>query len=140
MIPKNRSRILGTNNNILQVSNKDRNKILLIDWFNTEIRNALSSGLWMYNDEKKDTWLIATMDTTTKDKLKNSDFDMANKIINDVKKLDSTDVINIGGDKLKKDTNEIVDYFQKKYDEFKNILNLPLTIGLVVLLIIILKK
>ncbi len=140
MIPKNKSRILGTNNNILQIWNKDRNKILLIDSFNTEIRNALWAGLSMYNDEKKDTWLIATMDTTTKDKLKNSDFDMANKIIDSVKKLDSTDVINIGVDKLKKDTNEITDYLQKKYQEFKDILNVPLTIGLVVLLIIILKK
>ena len=82
---RKQNRILGTNNNILKVTNKDRDKILLIDWFNTEIRNALSSGLSMYNDEKKDASLIATMQTETKENLKNSDFNAANKIIDNVK-------------------------------------------------------
>lgn len=63
----------------------------------------------MYNDEKKDASLIATMQTETKENLKNSDFNAANKIIDNVKKLDSNDVFNIGVDKIKKDTNEITD-------------------------------
>lgn len=141
---RKQNRILGTNNNILKVTNKDRDKILLIDWFNTEIKNALSSGLSMYNDEKKDASLIATMQTETKENLKNSDFNAANKIIDNVKKLDSNDVFNIGVDKIKKDTNEITDniwnYINKISDYFKNILNIPLSIGIIFLIIIIIKK
>ena len=58
--------------------------------------------------------------------------------------MDSNDVFNIGVDKIKKDTNEITDniwnYINKISDYFKNILNIPLSIGLIVLIIIIIKK
>ena len=47
---KKNIRVLGASWNILPFTNKDRDKILLNDSFNTEVRNALSSGLSMFND------------------------------------------------------------------------------------------
>lgn len=140
-------RVLGSSvsNDIMPFNNKDRNKILLYDSFNTEVKKAIWSGLSMFNDPIKDNNLYKTLDESTKKNLEKSNFDEAKKIIDkDVKKLNSTDVLNIGSDKIKSDINEIGDGLSNYYDKAKNYLNelvkYPLIIGSVILLIILLKK
>lgn len=147
MISKQKNRILGTWNNILKFDNKDRNKVLLIDWFNSEVRNALTWGLWFFNDYKKDSWLITTLDEQTKKNLTDWNFDEAGKIINTVKNLNSDDILNIGADKIKTDWQEI---YNKGWDIFNNIKsvydnvegiikNMPIIV-MIIIVILIFKK
>ena len=147
MISKQKNRILGTWNNILKFDNKDRNKVLLINWFNNEVRNALTWGLWFFNDYKKDSWLITTLDEQTKKNLTDWNFDEAGKIINTVKNLNSDDILNIGADKIKTDWQEI---YNKGWDIFNNIKsvydnvegiikNMPIIV-MIIIVILIFKK
>ena len=105
------NRILGggaRTSDLLQLNNKDKNQLLLENSFNKELKNAFSAGLEMYSPEI-DKSLFKTFSNENETKLKNSNFDAANTIINSTKKLDGNDILDIGYNKVKSDTNKVID-------------------------------
>ena len=97
------NRILGggaRTSDLLQLNNKDKNQLLLENSFNKELKNAFSAGLEMYSPEI-DKSLFKTFSNENETKLKNSNFDAANTIINSTKKLDGNDILDIGYNKVK---------------------------------------
>ena len=143
---KKNIRVLGASWNILPFTNKDRNKILLNDSFNTEVRNALSSGLSMFNDFKKDAWLYTNLDPNTKTNLEKSDFNFAAQIIDkNVKPVSAwTAAIEVVSNRVEKDTKSLIDdiwnYGNKIKSYFNDVLNIPITVSIIILLIVLLKK
>ena len=144
---KKNNRILGggaRTSDFLQLNNKDKNQLLLENSFNKELKIAFSAGLEMYSPEI-DKSLFKTFSNENETKLNNSNFDAANNIINtSTKKLNSNDILDIGYNKLKKDTNEVINDINNVPDKIKNFVNellkYPLIIGGILILIIALKK
>ena len=97
----------------------------------------------MYSPEI-DKSLFKTFSNENETKLKNSNFDAANTIINATKKLDSNDILDIGYNKVKSDTNKVIDVIwdiPNKIKEFINdVKNYPLIIGGMIIIIMIIKK
>ena len=143
---KKNNRILGggaRTSDLLQLNNKDKNQLLLENSFNKELKNAFSAGLEMYSPEI-DKSLFKTFSNENETKLKNSNFDAANIIINSTKKLDSNDILDIGYNKVKSDTNKVINEIgdiPNKIKEFINdVKNYPLIIGGMIIIIMIIKK
>ena len=123
---------------------KDKNQLLLENSFNKELKNAFSAGLEMYSPEI-DKSLFKTFSNENETKLNNSNFDAANNIINtSTKKLNSNDILDIGYNKVKSDTNKVIDEIwdiPNKIKEFINdVKNYPLIIGGMIIIIMIIKK
>lgn len=103
----------------------------------------MATGLSMYTPEIDKT-LFKTFSWENEKKLTNWNFDAANVIINNTKKLNSNDILDIGYNKVKSDTNKVIDGIweipNKIKEFFKDVANYPIILGGIIITILILKK